>query len=242
MLKRFLMGMFAAVAATSAAKADFVIDTFIVPTPATTYTLGTANGSVYSSGAMALGGGLTRTITANQVGPVTLAATGFFGSSAIDGQAFQLNTSNSSIGSATWALLNYSYATPVNLAVGGPVLKFSFDALATPTPFTVIVGDGTLTASQTGVVAVSTSSTTFELPLTGFGSVDLSMINSVQIYVNRNTVTDFSQPDVDITLRDIRVSQSDTNPVIPAPPAVVLLLAAAPALGLVRFARRKIAA
>lgn len=241
MLKRFLMGMVAAFAATTAAKADFVIDTFTSPTPATVYTLGNTSGSTYSSGGSALGGGLTRTITVNQVGNVSIAANGFFGTSAFDGPAFQLNTSNSSIGSATWALLNYSYAAPVNLAVGGPILKFSFDALATPTPFTVVVGDGSSTASQTGLVAVSASSTTFNFNLSAFSGVDLSSINSVQIYVNRNTTTNFSAADTDITIRDIRVAQNDT-PVIPAPPAVVLLLAAAPALGLVRFARRKIAA
>ena len=241
MLKRFLMGIVAVVAAGTIAKADFVIDTFTQPTPATFYTVGNLNGSVYSSGAMGIGGGLTRSITVKQVGNVSSAAGGFFGTSTFDGPAFQLNTSNSSSGAATWALLNYSYTAPVNLAVGGSVLKFSFDSLATPTPFTVVVGDGSASSSVTGLVAVSSSSTTFNFALSSFSGVNLNAINSVQIYVNRNTTTNSSSPDTDITIRDIRVAQSDTTPV-PAPPVVVLLLAAAPALGLVRFARRKIAA
>jgi len=242
MLKRFLMGVVAVFIASTAAKADFVIDTFTTPTPATVFTLGNTDGSVYSSGSSSLGGGLTRNITVTQVGNVSIAANGFFGTSAFDGPAFQLNTSNSSIGSATFALLDYTYAAPVDLAVGGPVLFFSFDALATPTPFTVVVTDGMGgTSTQTGLVAVSAASTTFSFPLVDFTGVDLTSVSGLQIYVNRNTVTGTSSADTDITIRDIRVSQGDT-PVIPAPPAAVLLLAAAPALGLARLARRKLAA
>jgi len=228
----------------TAAKADFVIDTFTNPSPATTYSLGTTAGSVYSSGPSAVSPGVTRTITVNQVGNVTIAAGGFFGTSAIDGAAFQLNTSNSSIGSASYAKLNYSYATGQNLTTGGPVLRFSFDALQTPAPFSVVLSDGVTTSTRTGLVNVSGSSTSFAIPLSSFTGINLGSIRSIDLFVNRNVVTNTSSPDADITLRDVRVSQDvpPPTPSVPAPPVAVLLLASAPALGLVRFGRRKLGA
>jgi hypothetical protein len=228
----------------SAAKADFVIDTFTNPNPAQTYTLGNTNGSTYSSGPSVLPSGVSRTVTVRQVGAVTIAAQGFFGTSAIDGAAFQLNTSNSNSGSATYAQLHYGYGAAQNLQVGGPVLRFSFDALQTPTPFSVVLSDGVTSSTQTGLVAVSGTTTNFSIPLSNFSGTNLSAITSIDLFVNRNVSTNSSAPDADVTLRDVRVSQDVPPPPasVPAPPVAVLLLAAAPALGLVRFGRRKLAA
>ena len=63
MFKRALTSA-AAIAAllltTTVAKADFIIDTFTSPNPATTYTLGNTAGSTYSSGPSVLAPGVTR--------------------------------------------------------------------------------------------------------------------------------------------------------------------------------------
>ncbi len=228
---------------SSAAKADFVIDTFTNPNPAQTYTLGNTSGSTFVTGPTTLASGIDRTITVTQVGNVTIAAQGFFGTSAVDGAAFQLNTSNSSIGSATYAQLHYSYGSAQNLQVGGPVLRFSFDALQSPTPFSVVLSDGVTSSTQTGLVAVSGSTTNFSIPLSNFTGTNLSAITAIDFFVNRNVISNTSRPDADVTLRDIRVSQDVAPPTgVPAPPVAILLLAAAPALGLVRFGRRKLAA
>ena len=245
MLKRTLTSAVAIAAALltgTAAKADFVIDTFTTPNPATVYALGNTAGSTYSSGPSVLAPGVTRTITVNQVGNVTIAAGGFFGTSAIDGAAFQLNTSNSVVlQSASYAKLNYAYSSAQALSAGGPVLRFSIDALSTPTPFSVVLSDGVTSATKTGLVAVSGSSTSFSIPLSTFIGTNLGAITSINLFINRNVTTNFSAPDADITLRDVRVSQDiPVDPVVPAPPAAILLLAAAPAFGLVRFGRRKL--
>ena len=223
---------------TTVAKADFVIDTFTTPNPATTYSVGNTTGSTYTN-SMSLGG-YTRGITVTQVGNVTIAAGGFFGTSAFDGAAFQLNTSNSSTGSASYAKLNYAYSAAQNLSAGGPVLRFSFDALASPTPFSVVLGDGTMTATQTGLVLPGSSATSFAIPLSSFSGTNLNAITSIDLFVNRNVTTNTSAPDADVTLRDVRISQDVPPATVPAPPVAILLLAAAPALGLVRFGRRKL--
>ena len=225
-------------------KADFIIDTFTTPNPRTSYTLGATDGSTFSSGPATVGAGVTRNITVTQIGAVDSSspASGFFGVSSISGAAFQLNTPNSSIGSASYAKLAYTYSSPQNLTTGGPVLRFSFDALQTPAPFSVVLSNGTTSATQTGLVNVSSSSTSFAIPLSSFVGTNLSAITSIDLFVNRNVTTNTSSPDADITLRDVRISQDVPPPPasVPAPPAALLLLAAAPAFGLVRFGRRKL--
>ncbi len=226
---------------TTVAKADFVIDTFTTPTPAQTYTVGNTNGSFFTNGPTSVDSGGSRSITVTQVGNVTIAAGGFFGTSAFDGAAFQLNTSNSSIGSASFAKLSYTYASPKDLSTTtSPILRFSFDALASPTPFSVVLSDGSTSSTQIGLVTPSSSTTSFAIPLASFTGTNLNAITSIDLFVNRNTSTNFSAPDADVTLRDLRVTQDTPPPSVPAPPVAILLLAAAPALGLVRFGRRKI--
>jgi hypothetical protein len=234
----------AVLSTTTPAKADFIIDTFTSPNPATTYTLGTTTGSVFNSSPSKVGPGVTRTIEVTQVGNATIAAGGFYGNSAIDFAAFQLNTSNTSFGSASYAEPTYAYASDQNLDAGGPVLRFSFDALQTSAPFSVVLSDGTTSATRTGLVNASSSSTNIAIPPSTFIGTNLTAITPVSLYVNRNATAtpNFSAPDADITIRDIRVSQDipPVVPVVPAPPAAILLLAAAPAFGLVRFGRRKL--
>ena len=225
---------------TTVAKADFVIDTFTTPNPATVYTLGSTSGSTFVSGPSVITPGVTRNITVTQVGNVFIAANGFYGNTgAIAGSGFQLNTSNSST-AASYAKLSYTYSSAQNLTTGGPVLRFSFDALQTAAPFSVVLSDGSTSATQTGLVAVGGSSTSFAIPLSSFSGTNLNAITSIDLFVNRNVTTNTSSPDADITLRDVRVSQDAPPATVPAPPVAILLLAAAPALGLVRFGRRKL--
>jgi hypothetical protein len=242
MMKRFLKtlaAVIAVVATTSAAKADFVIDNFTVPAPAVTFGLGTAAGSTYT--ATNTVGAATRSIYVEQTG-VTLFANstnGIYGTTSLGG-VFQLNSPNIST-SASWARLSYAYSTAQNLA--GSNLVFSFLPLTTSTPFSVVVSNGTSTATQVGTVVGGPTTTTFSLPMSGFGSSSfLSSITSIELYLNRDVLTTApnggSVPDTDVTLTNVVIEGA---PVVPAPPAVILMLAAAPALGLARFARRKIA-
>ena len=220
------------------AKADFVIDTFNSPNPATPYSLAGPVGSTYSQ-LDALAGGISRQLVVTQTANTFLAAgstSGFIGNTVVGGR-YALSTN---AGATAWASLLYTYASPQNLSVGGTAVQFTFASADLNTPFSVKISDGTVTKTQVGVVT-SSSIGVFHLPLSGFSGdgFDASHVVSIELQLNRNAVTGESTPEADLTLSDVRVT---TPAAVPAPPAVILLLAAAPVVGLVRFARRKVIA
>jgi hypothetical protein len=244
MLKIVLKSMIAVVAAVvsgSIAKADFVIDSFVVPNPAVVYSLGTAAGSTYTA-TDTVSAGVSRNITVTQTGTTLFSGStnGVYGTTGAGG-LFQLNTANIST-SASYASLKYTYATAQNLAAGGTSLQFTFFPLTTTAPFSVRLSNGVTTSTLTGTVIGGPTSTTFTLPIAGFGSASyLSSITSVELFLNRDVVAGTSIPDADITVTDVRVLTPNTDPVVPAPAGLVLLLAAAPALGIARLRRKVVA-
>ena len=242
MLKRVLLKSVVAVAAVlftgTIAKADFVIDTFTTPNPATQYSLGAAVGATYSQ-SNSLPGGITRQLVVTQTANINGFAgstTGFIGT-VVSGGRFALSTN---AGATAWASLLYTYSTAQNLSVGGTAVLFTIASADLNTPFSVKISDGSVTKTQVGVVT-SSSIGTLALPLSGFAGdgFDASHVVSVELQLNRNAVTGASTPEADVTLSDVRIT---TPPAVPAPPAAFLLLAAAPVIGFVRFARRKVIA
>ena len=245
MFQRALTSVVAAAAVlltATVAKADFVVDTFVNASPANpqTYSLGSADGSTYTATDV-LPSGATRTITVVQNGATLFngSTQGIYGTT-IAGGLFQLNTGNVST-SAAYASLKYAYGSGQNLSGAGTDVIFTFLPLTTTAPFSVRLSDGTNVSTQVGVVNGSLSATTFNLAVSGFTGVNLANIRSIELFLNRNAIAGTSVPDADITVTNVKIgTPRDTGgPVVPAPPAVILLLAAAPALGLVRFARRK---
>ena len=242
MLKRVLLKSVVAVAAVlftgTIAKADFVVDTFTTPNPASLYSLGAAVGSTYTQ-SDSLPGGITRQLVVTQTANINGfagATSGFVGTAAVGGR-FALSTNS---GATAWASLLYTYGTAQNLSVGGTDLRFTFSSADLNTPFSVTLSDGTVAKTQVGVVT-SSSVGTFFLPVSGFAGdgFNASHVVSIELQLNRNAVSGVSTPEADLTLSDVRVT---TPPAVPAPPAAILLLAAAPVIGLVRFARRKVIA
>ncbi|MGL6075417.1 MAG: hypothetical protein ACRC8S_14775 [Fimbriiglobus sp.] len=248
MLKLVLKSFLAVVAvalSTTAAKADFVIDDFTSPNPPTLYSLAAA-ASTYT--ATDFVGAATRNISVTQtINTGTPGATnGYFGVHPVNGPSFNLATQNIGL-NAPYATLAYSYSTPQNLSLSGTSIKFTFNPLNTAIPFSVRISDGTNTSFQVGTVMTGQPTTTFTLPMSGFTNVSLSAVNLIELHINYDlSVNGGSQFDADVTLKDFRVTtplpqDPGNNPAVPAPAGLVLLLAAAPVLGLRRL-RRKLAA
>ena len=219
------------------AKADFVIDTFTAPNPATTYSLSAAVGSTYTQ-TDSLAGGITRALTVTQTENLLGLAgssNGVIGNTALGGR-YVLNTNTNT---TAWSSLLYTYSAPQNLSVGGTSVQFTFSSADLNTPFSVKISDGTVTKTQVGVVTSASVGTSY-LPMSGFSGdgFDASHVVSIELQLNRNALTGESTSSADFSLSDVRVTTPP--PAVPAPPAAVLLLAAAPIVGLIR--RRKVTA
>ena len=245
MLKRVLLKSVVAAAAVlftgTVAKADFVIDNFVTPNPAVSYSLGGAVGAIYPQTDI-LASGITRNLVVTQTENIFGDAgntTGKIGTTVVGGR-FIMSTA---AGATAWASLLYTYGSAQNLSVGGTSVLFTFASADLNTPFTVKISDGSLTKIQIGVVS-STSLGTLAIALSGFAAegLDTSHVTSIELQINRNDTTGDSTPQADVTLSDVRVTTPAPPAAVPAPPAVLLLLAAAPVMGLVRYTRRKVTA
>jgi len=240
-MKRFLLTavLAAAVAVTgSVAKADFVIDNFTTPSPASSYTLGTTVGSIHTATDV-LPGGITRKLT------VTLLGNDFFAGTPATGEigttsSFSRYSLSTATGATAFTSLAYSYTTAQDYSVSGTILRFTFLGADLNVPFSVIIGDGTTTSTVVGVATAGPG--IYSLPLSGFSGVNLANVQSVTLVLNENTTAgnpaSTAVKSADITLTDVRVTTPD-QPAVPAPPAAILLLAAAPVLGLARIIRRR---
>lgn len=235
MLKRVLLLAAVAVASVSgSARADITVDNFTVPSPALPYALG---GPVGSTAVIpnALPTGASRVITVTQTANASgaIGATkGVIGLSGTLGNVFTLNTE---IGTTANASLLYTYATAQNLSAGGTILRLALNT-DLGVPVSVRVGNGSTTITQVQTVGVGFSGI-LSFDLTGFGSVSTS-VRSIEVLLNTNTTNGASSSSADLALTDIRIT-TPPPPAVPAPVGLVLLLAAAPALGLARrFARK----
>lgn len=217
------------VGSVSQAKADIVIDDFTTPNPASTFSLSAAVPTTYSQ----TDGNRTLTVTQTQ-NDFGLAGqtTGILGQTALGGR-FNLNTAS---GTTAYADLNYTYAG-LDLSAGGTILKFSFKSTDLNVPFSVVVGDGTTTATQVGLV---TTPTDLSFDLMGFTGVNLSSIKSIELVLNRNVTTNASTASADFSIANVSITTPPPPTTdVPAPPAALLALAALPVLGLRRKMTKK---
>jgi len=154
--------------------------------------------------------------------------------------AFSRYNLSTATGATAFTSLEYTYTTPQNFSAGGTTLRFTFLGADLNVPFTAIIGDGTTSASVVGVATAGPG--VYTLPMSNFSGVNLLNVTSVTLVLNQDTTTEDSVStavkSADITLTDVRVTTPD-QPAVPAPPAALLLLAAAPILGIARTLRRR---
>ena len=241
MLKRVLFRAAAVVAVLAlggSAKADFIIDNFVTPNPATQFSLAAGAGSTFGPSVTALPGGVTRSLTVTQtVAGSSQAAqtTGYIGTDSVGGPALTLNTNT---GTTANALVSYVYSTAQNLSAGGTSLQFSFSFADLNTPYSVRITDSSNnTSTQSGIA--SSGAGIYSFSTGSFAGVNLSAVTGVLLSLNRNLTTGTGDVvSADIKLADVRVLTPTVNPPsVPAPPAAVLVLAALPVLGLARARR-----
>lgn len=246
MLNRVLLKSLVAAAAVvlsgSAARADFVLDDFSLPTTTvvTSIPLTDANGSgLTTPGVGSLGA--TRTITYNITSPLA--------SSSLIGQVSSAGRLGVDLGLDTTAQVTIGYnLTPTNfipnVAGGGApgainvtgISQLDFNLEQTPYTLALMTTGGTLTGS--GTLTPGGGTTPIALgSLTGTG--DLTQVTGVTLTIVAGQAADFAIDALSVTTP----AAPPPPPVdVPAPPAFALMLAAVPALGLVRGLRRKVAA
>ncbi len=227
-----LRGAVVAVAAlalsVATAKADIIIDDFSTPNPAAGYSLAAPVGSTFSR----IDGNRTLTVTQTQNDfGLSGSTSGLIGTTLVGGR-YVLNTST---GTTAHSSLLYSYGTALNLSSGGTILKFSFTSTDLNVPFSVIVGDGTNTSTQVGLVTVPTNLT---FNVAGFSGVNLGAISSIELVLNRNVISGASTQSADFSISNVTIT-TPTPVGVPAPAGVLLALAALPVLGLRRALRKK---
>jgi len=233
----FLAAVVAALGMAGTSRADFVIDDFSVPSPASFYLIDLLNSNPYTR-TDALSNGLTRNLsvtvqTPNPTNPNS--ASGFIGtrpSGTPSGPLFSMDSDNSStvISNLSYtgfvgALANFSLVNAIHL----DFLNLDSGIATTTTPLSIdlITSSGTLNYS--GFVSDSNVPFTFSAYLSSFtGSGDLTQVTGLNVTLNGGAS---SRQAADFVLDRIRVST------VPAPPAALLGLLALPILGLYRRQR-----
>jgi hypothetical protein len=219
------------------AKADFVLDDFSNPLPASTYSITSAANNPYTSPGVDLGG-VTRTAVVTAIsglGGPSSSASGFIGQG-----FFELSTTAAVTATAQ---VTYSYAAPQDytaLGVTGMTFSFAFSDLNVP--FSVVLTDSTGGAS-TFTTTAATGPGSYEALLSNFtGTANLASITGVDVFLNQNTITGANSTSADFLLDEITVQNTPpVVPAVPAPPAIILALAAVPVLGARRFFRKSAA-
>lgn len=230
-----------------AARADIQIDSFTQPNPAAEYSLGTGAPAEFTRTegiAPTNGVATTRTLLVRQI-----ANNGTGGSTPTEGRigltpggprfVMDVNT-----GATSFASLTYNYGSDLDISTGTD-LQFTITFLDQEAPFALRITDAAGDSFTVSELAPQTQTgSTFNIGLGAFtaNGVDLSQVRSIQILLNNNGGEGGSIESVDVSLTDITVLAPLPPAPVPAPPAVVLLLAAVPALGAVRLIRRKAAA
>ncbi len=236
MLKRVLFraaALVAVLALGGSAKADFVIDDFTVPNPNTGFIAVPTLGTTGRVDVLASLGTPTRTLTVTETSnPGNAGFSQYRVGNTVSGGRLTLGT----VDSTANILANYSYSSAQNLSAGGTSIQFTFATADFGVPYSIQLGDGTNTATQSGTT--STGAGVYSFSTGSFAGVNLSAITSVVLSLNRNLQTGGGDVvSADFSLSDVRVLTPTAPPPVPAPPAAVLVLAALPVLGLARARR-----
>jgi hypothetical protein len=210
--------------AVSQAKADIVIDDFTQPNPAVVYSVAAPVGSTFTR----VDGNRTLLVTQTQNDFGIAGSTGgLIGTTGVGGR-YILNTTT---GTTAFSTLTYNYGTALNLSSGGTILNFAFTSTDLNVPFSVVIGDGTNTSTQVGLV---TTPTALSFNLAGFTGVNLNAVSSIQLVLNRNVISGASTTSADFSIANVTITTPTNNNAVPAPAGVILALAALPVLGLRR--------
>ena len=247
MRRSFLFAALAALGAVGSARADFAIDDFSAPNPATVNSLGAQVGAQFQA-TDTLGTGLTRNVTVTQTdnGLGVAGATQVVLGQLPTGGVFSLGTLSQATAFADLAYVPTN-GTGLNLSAAGTAVQLHFatdpktglTSADQDTPFTVRLVSGTFgtpsfaSASQYGSVS-STSTANFSVPISGFGGVDLKNITGIEVLLNTSTPTTPQKSSADFTLTNLSVTTPPDTNSVPAPPAALLGLLAVPALALRR--------
>ena len=244
MVRLTLRRLTAAIAATvglvvaGPAKADIVIDTFTDPS-LTVYQISQFNSSPYSTGGIGLSNGLTRNVTVTVASPAVPDFNAVSGS--LGAGTFSMDVNNNTVAFASISYSGFGPGTSDFSAGTGVRLDFiNVNPGNTPTgvapdvPVTVSISTGGGTLTQSVNVAGSGAPFSVFLPFAGFsGTGNLMDIGGLDVTLNAANGRIAS----DLVLDNIVVP---TN-AVPAPPALALLLAAAPVLILRRRMAKKTA-
>ncbi len=233
MFKRVLFRTAAVVAVLAlggSAKADFVIDNFTTPVASTGFVTVASLGTATRTDSLPNLGAPTRTLTITETARSTNAAESRY---QVGDGTLTLSTVNST------ANINaqYVYGAAQNLSAGGTSVQFTFLTADFGVPYSIRLGDGANTSTQSGTT--TTGAGVYSFSTGSFAGINLSAITSIVLSLNRNLQTGGGDVvSADFSLSDVRVLTPTVNPpAVPAPPAAVLLLAALPALGLARVRR-----
>jgi hypothetical protein len=233
-LRNMSFGRVAAVVAAivfgtiNTAKADILIDDFSLPTPfVQTFLNGTTTtGSVVTSLP-----GSVRTISYTLLNPSA--------SSSVVGTVSDNGVLNVDVGTTTGATINASYAFSStqnfipNVPAGGMIGDLMFSGFSqtaiggAATTYTLTVNTTTGDLSTSGSLNATLTTQLLSLSsLTGTG--DLAAVSGISLTLNAGRAADLQIDQLSVT------TPPAPNNAIPAPPAVLLALAAIPVLGLRR--------
>lgn len=217
----------------TAARADILIDDFSSPNPSTVFGIGPGPNPLVITTPVATVGNPTRTVTMTVTAPNPV-STGSLNGRIGEG-AFNANYA---FGASGTIRIAYSYASAVNfvpnMSAGGSMGDLLFvgsgdEGRAANIPLAVTIATATGDLTYTGTLPTNTDLTVIPLnSLSGTGN--LAQVNGVTIDITAGDAADLFVDSIGVT-----------TPAVPAPPAAVLALAAVPALGLLRAARRKAA-
>jgi hypothetical protein len=224
----------AVIGAAAPARADFVLDDFSLPTSPTFYSITSTDSNPYTSPTTTVAAGLDRfavVTVISGVGPFS--ATGQLG-----GGVFEMSTPAASTATTQ---MNYTYATATDYAaIGATSLSIKFTFADLNTPFSVLVtDDGGNTSQITGVANVGAG--TYVNSFASFtGTADFSQVKTIDVFFNQNIDTGTSTTSADIIVDEITIQNEPPAPppAVPAPPAVLLALAAVPVLGARKLLRK----
>lgn len=241
LLRRAAAAVAVLLAGSAAVRADFTLDGFDNPAvPVTANQTGPGSGSLPSVTFTPPGATVTATRTINytvtQVGSGTATYSLTVGGGALGADLGLSAAATTSIG--------YTFSGPVdfipNVPAGGTpgsieVTGFGqADANGNQTGYSLTVltaGGGSLTATGSLTSVISTNAISLA-GLTGTG--DLSQVTGLTLTLNSGAAADLQLDSLAVT-----TPAAPDNNMVPAPPAVLLALAAVPALGLRRrFARK----
>jgi hypothetical protein len=229
------------IGAAAPAKADFVLDDF--STPGVFYQISQLNSNPYSLSTSlgtnsALGVAVTRTATVDVIAGLSPgAALGTIGHNSSTGvNGFEVSTAAASTATAR---ATYSFSAPANLtATGVSAVSLGFLFSDQNVPYSFVVKDShgnSATVSGSATAGPGNYTTNLSAFTAANPAIDLTSVTGFDIALNENLATNASTTSADFVLGSVSIVQPNA---VPAPPAILLAVAALPALGLRRVFRK----